>query len=121
MTCFVLWDWPKIKKLNKLIIVVWSCCWKILLCGYTASWFPYVILCPNLMTVQFSKGKVPHTRKELLRIIIKFEYEKLLLLKSPQNKVASKIKMTEKKKRNKSDITYIPASFWDKVINFTKI
>ena len=51
------------------------------------------------MTVQISKGKVPHTRKELIRIITKFEYEKLLLLKLPQNKVASKIKMTGKKEK----------------------
>ena len=30
---YVLWDWHKIKKINKLNIVVWSCCSKRLLCG----------------------------------------------------------------------------------------
>ena len=47
--------------------------------------FSIVILCPNLMTVQTSKWKVPHTYKELIRRIMTSEYEKLLLLKSPQN------------------------------------
>ena len=35
------------------------------------------------MTVKTSDGKVPHTYKELIRIIMTFEYENLLLLKSP--------------------------------------
>ena len=30
---------------------------------FTASWFPYVILCANLMTVQTNRGKAPHTCK----------------------------------------------------------
>ena len=48
--------------------------------------FSYVILCPNLMTVKFSEDKVKkHISKELITRIIKLEYEKLLLLKSPQN------------------------------------
>ena len=46
---------------------------------FTASQFPYVILCPNLIIVQ--TGQVPHRR---IRRIIAFEYEMLLLLKSPQ-------------------------------------
>ena len=50
------------------------------------------------MTVQTSKGKVQHIYKELIRIIITFEYEKLLLLKSPQNKVASNIAITKQNK-----------------------
>ena len=36
------------------------------------------------MTVK-TKGKVKHISKELIIRIIKFEFEKLLLLKSPQN------------------------------------
>ena len=55
------------------------------------------------MTVQTSKGKVQHIYEELIRIIITFEYEKLLLLKSPQNKVASNIANT---KQNKTSKTY---------------
>ena len=51
------------------------------------------------MTVQTSKGKVQHIYKKLIRIIITFEYEKLLLLlKSPQNKVASNIAITKQNK-----------------------
>ena len=73
-----------------------------------------VILCPNVMTVQTSKGKVPHIYKELIIRIIGFEYEKLLLLKSSQNRVASNISTT-RKKQYKSDISYIPGVFWDKV------
>ena len=38
------------------------------------------------MTVK-TKGKVKHISKELIIRIIKFEFEKLLLLKSPQNNV----------------------------------
>ena len=45
-----------------------------------------------------------------------FEYENLLLLKSPQNKVASNIAVTEK---NKVSQTYMPGTLWDKVIDFT--
>ena len=58
---------------------------------FTTSRSPYVILCHSLMTVQTSDGKVPHTYKELIRIIMAFEYEKLPPLKSPQNKVVSNI------------------------------
>ena len=43
----------------------------------TASQFPYLILRPNLMIVQTSKGKVPHSHKELIRRVITFEYVKL--------------------------------------------
>ena len=66
---------------------------------FTASRYPYVILCTNLMTVQISKGKVPRNFKELIRTIMTFEYEKLLLLMSPQNKVASNIAITGKKEK----------------------
>ena len=66
---------------------------------FTSLQFPYVILCPNLMTVQTSKGKVSYIYKELIRRIMTFEYGKLLLLKSMQNKVASNIAIT---KRNKA-------------------
>ena len=55
------------------------------------------------MTVQTSKGKVRHIYKELIRRIITFEYEKLLLLKSPQNKVAPNIAIT---KQNKTSQAY---------------
>ena len=65
---------------------------------FTASRFPYVYLCLNLMTVQTSKGKVSHSSKELVRRIMAFEYKKLLLLKSPQNKAAPNIVITEKNK-----------------------
>ena len=64
---------------------------------FTVSQFPYVTLCPNLMTVQTSKGKIPHTYKELIRRIRTFDYEKLLLLKSPQNILVSNIVFTKKK------------------------
>ena len=56
------------------------------------------------MTVQTSKGKVPYTYKELIRRIMTFKYEKLLLLKSIQNKVALNIVIT---KQNKASQTYI--------------
>ena len=70
---------------------------------FTASRFPHVILCPNLITVETNKGKVPHIHKELIRRIITLEYEKLLLLKSPQNKVASNIAII---KQNKTSQIY---------------
>ena len=60
---------------------------------FTASRFPHVILCPDLMTVQISKGKAPHIYKELIRKIVTF------LLKSPQNKVVSNIVITGKKEK----------------------
>ena len=47
---------------------------------------------------QTSKGKVPLTYKELIRRIMTFEYEKLILFKPPQNKVASNIATTKKNK-----------------------
>ena len=54
------------------------------------------------MTVE--TGKVPHTHKELANYKkIAFEHEKLLLLKSPQNKAASTFAITEK--TNKSNIS----------------
>ena len=65
---------------------------------FTALQFSYVILCPNLMTVQTSKGKVPYIYKELR--IMAFDYEKLLLLKSMQNKVASNIVIIKQNKAN---------------------
>ena len=46
---------------------------------FTASRFQYVVLCLNLMTMQISKGKVPHTHKELIRGIT-LKYVKLLPL-----------------------------------------
>ena len=49
------------------------------------------------------KGKVRHTYKELIRIIMIFENENLLLLKALQNNVASNIAITEK---NKASQTY---------------
>ena len=48
---------------------------------YTALQFPYVILCPNLMTVQTSQGKVRQIYKELIQKILTFEYEMLLAVK----------------------------------------
>ena len=48
-----------------------------------------------------------------------FEYENLVLLKSPQNNVASNIAITEKKKQSKSDISCMPRALWDKIIDFT--
>ena len=70
---------------------------------YTVLQFPYVILCPNLMTVQTSQVKVPQIYKELIQKILTFEYEMLLLLKSTQNKVASNIVIT---KQNNTSQTY---------------
>ena len=37
---------------------------KITLWHALGSQFPYVVLCPFLMTVQTSQGKVPHTHKK---------------------------------------------------------
>ena len=54
---------------------------------------------------------------ELIRRIMTFEYEKLLLFSSPQNKVVSDIAITVEK--NKSDISYMSGAFWDKVTDFT--
>ena len=45
---------------------------------FTALRLPFVILYPNLMTVQTSKGKVLYVNKGLIRKITTFEYEKLL-------------------------------------------
>ena len=45
-----------------------------------------------------------------------FKYEKLLLLKWPQNKAAPTIAITENKKRQPY---HIPLAFWDKIIDFT--
>ena len=63
----------------------------------------HMIKCLNLIAVQTSKGKVQHIYKELIKRIITFEYENMLLLKSPQNKVASNIAIT---KQNKTSQTY---------------
>ena len=67
MISYVSWDWLKIQQLNQLNIAVWLCCLKRFFVVFTASRFPYVILCPNLITVRASKGKTPHTYKELIR------------------------------------------------------
>ena len=42
-----------------------------------------------------------------------------MLLKSPQNKAASTIAITEKSKRTIQAYHYIPAAFRDKIIDFT--
>ena len=65
------------------------------------------------MTFQTIKEKILHTYKELIRRIT-FKYVKLLPLNWPQNKVASQIAITEKKK-NKSHI-YMPEVFWRKFL-----
>ena len=59
----------KLKKINKLNVVLWSCCSTGFLCVFNASRFPYVFIRfhTNFMTVQTSKGKAPHTYKELVR------------------------------------------------------
>ena len=74
---------------------------------FTAAQFPCVILCPNLMTVKTNKRKVLNTCKELIRKTMAFEYEELLLLKSPQNKVAPNIVITGKKKRKTSQTYHV--------------
>ena len=48
-----------------------------------------------------------------------FEYEKLLLLKSPQNKEASNIVVIKKKNKKKTSQTYISGAFQDKFTDFT--
>ena len=53
---------------------------------FTALQLTYVILCTNLMMMQTIKGKVPCIYKELIKRIMTFECEKLLLLKTMQNK-----------------------------------
>ena len=60
-------------------IVVWSYCSKRFV--FTPSQFPYVTLCPNVMIMKASKGKVLHNCKEIARGIMSLEYEKPLLLK----------------------------------------
>ena len=52
--------------------------------------------------MQTSKGKAPHTFKELMRRIIAFEFQKRLLLKSSQNEAASNIAISGKRKKSKS-------------------
>ena len=49
--------------------------------------------------MQTSKGKAPHTFKELMRRIIAFEFQKRLLLKSSQNEAASNIAISGKKRK----------------------
>ena len=49
------------------------------------------------MTVQTSKGKAPHTCKESIGGIMASKFQKELLLKSAQNKVASNIVISKKK------------------------
>ena len=63
---------------------------------FTASLFPHVILCPNLLVLQASKKKLAYTHRELFTRIMTFKYEKMLLLNSPQNKVEK----TEKQVRH---------------------
>ena len=62
-------------------VVIWPVAWKDCFLVITTSRFSYVIMSPNLMMVQTSKGKVQHIYKELIRIIISLEHEKLPLLK----------------------------------------
>ena len=69
----------------------------------TLSRFLYVILCPNLITLQTNQEKVPRTHKELIYKIITFKSKKLLLLKSPQNKW-HQILLSLEKNENKSEI-----------------
>ena len=64
---------------------------------FTAWRNPYLILSPNLMPVQTSKGNAPITCKESIRGIMASKFQKQLLLKSPQNKVAPNIVISEKK------------------------
>ena len=67
------------------------------------------------MTVKTEK--VTHIHKELANLSkTAFEYKKLLLLKSPQNKAASTSATTEKKK---IDIIYQVVAFWQKFMDFT--
>ena len=51
----------------------------------------------------------------MLRIIMTFEYENLLLLKSPQNNWHQIL--WSLKKHRRSDISYMPGALWDKVID----
>ena len=60
---------------------------------FTALQFLYVIY-----PLQTSKGKVANIYKELIRRIMTFKYEKLLLLRTLQNKVASNIVITKQNK-----------------------
>ena len=61
------------------------------------------------MMVQTREEKVPHTCKEVIRKIMTFKYEQLL---SPQNKDASNI-MVSGKKKIKSVRSCIPGTFPD--------
>ena len=61
------------------------------------------------MMVQTREEKIPHTCKEVIRKIMAFKYEQLL---SPQNKEASNI-MVSGKKKIKSVRSYIPGTFPD--------
>ena len=69
---------------------------------FIASQCPYVILCPFLNDgCKLAKGRyhIKWNYKELIRTIMTFGYEYLLLKKSPQKNVASNIAITEKHKQ----------------------
>ena len=105
----------KIKKINQLNVVVWSCCLKKLLCGihcFTTSIRDFV----SQLIDSVNKGKVPHTYDKLIRVTMTFQYKKLLLLKSPQNNVVSNF--WPLKNQSESNI-YMPGALWDKIIEFT--
>ena len=101
------WGWLKIKKKQKNSVLQYGhAVRKDCFVTFTTSGFSYVILCPSLMMVQTSKGKAPHTCKELIRRIMKTKYEKLLLLKSPQSKVPAYIVISGRKAKQVRDIIH---------------
>ena len=60
-----------------------------------------MVLRPNKMPVPASKGMVPLTYNELIRIFMTLVYENLVLLKSPQIKVKLNIAISGRKSKTR--------------------
>ena len=88
------------QKTREFDIVVCSCCSKRLFCGIYCFMISMCDLFPKLMKVQTSKKRY----NILIRRIMTFEYEKMLLLKLPQNNVASNFAITVQKEKVKVEI-----------------
>ena len=98
--------WFKIKKRNKLNIVVYLCCSKRLLCVincFTISICYSVYQFNDGANQQKESTTYKHTHKELIRRVT-FEYVKPLTLKWPQNKLTTNRK--KKLKKRKINHTY---------------
>ena len=81
------------KNPNKLDTAVWSCCSKRLLWGISCFTIP---ICDSVS--KFNDG-AKEKYQELIRRIMTLEYEKLQLLKSPQNEVVPNIEIILEKRK----------------------